>query len=207
MLAFIISIDITQNKHKHGVHWNKWLNFKSFTNWDLYTVRFHSPDCGSKPSLMHGAYKGASTTFPSSATAHCDTGYDLSGNDTVTCQTSGTWSRIQATCTPVGNRKFCSICTFVKFTFHALFYCSPRKNSGEHIVAALSVRPSVSLSVCQSVSLSVRTSHSCPAHNFVIWSRILNYFTAMTTMLRQRVARKFGSLPWRSRSQYDLLAK
>ena len=122
MLAFIISIDITQNKHKHGVHWNKWLNFKSFTNWDLYTVRFHSPDCGSKPSLMHGSYQGASTTFPSSATAHCDTGYDLSGNDTVACQTSGTWSRIQATCTPVGKRMFYSMCTFVKFTFHALSY-------------------------------------------------------------------------------------
>jgi len=43
------------------------------------------------------------------------------------------------------------------------FLCSP-KISGEHIVAALSVRP------------SVRTSHSCPAHNFVIWSRISKIF-------------------------------
>ena len=41
-----------------------------------------------------------------------------------------------------------------------LSYYAPRKISGEHIVAALSVRPSV--------RLSVRTSHSCPAHNFVI---------------------------------------
>jgi len=38
------------------------------------------------------------------------------------------------------------------------------KISGEHIVAALSVRPSV----C--------TSHSCPANNFVIWSRISKVF-------------------------------
>jgi len=206
MLAFIISIDITQNKHKHGVHWNKWLNFKSFTNWDLYTVRFHSPDCGSKPSLMHGSYQGASTTFPSSATAHCDTGYDLSGNDTVTCQTSGTWSRIQATCTPVGNREFCSICTFVKFTFHALFYCAPRKNSGEHIVAALSVRPSIRQSFSLSVRQSVRPIHVRPITSLFVVG-FFNYFTAMTTMLRQRVARKFWSLPWRSRSQYDLSAK
>jgi len=48
----------------------------------------------------------------------------------------------------------------------------PRKISGEHIVVALSVRPSVSLSVRQ----SVRTSHSYPAHNFVIWSRISKLF-------------------------------
>jgi len=40
----------------------------------------------------------------------------------------------------------------------------PEKISGEHIVTALSVRP------------SVRTSHSCPAHNFVIWSRISKLF-------------------------------
>jgi len=36
------------------------------------------------------------------------------------------------------------------------YFYAPRKISGEHIVVALSVRP------------SVRTSHSCPAHNFVI---------------------------------------
>jgi len=44
-----------------------------------------------------------------------------------------------------------------------ILLCSP-KNSGEHIVAALSVRP------------SKRTSHSCPANNFVIWSRISKLF-------------------------------
>ena len=50
-------------------------------------------------------------------------------------------------------------CTIAFLPFYA-----PRKISGEHIVAALSVRPSVSPSVRQ----SVRTTHSCPAHNFVI---------------------------------------
>jgi len=34
-----------------------------------------------------------------------------------------------------------------------------------------------------------------------------NYFTEMITILRRRVARKSGSLPWRSRSQHDLAAK
>ena len=33
------------------------------------------------------------------------------------------------------------------------------------------------------------------------------YFIEMITILRRRVARKFGSLPWRSRSQHDLAAK
>ena len=47
-----------------------------------------------------------------------------------------------------------------------------RKISGEHIVATLSVRPSVR----QSVRPSVRTAHSCPAHNFVIWSQIYKLF-------------------------------
>jgi len=110
--------------------------------------------------------------------------------------------------------------------------------------------------VNQSVSLSVRMSHSCPAHNFVIWSGISKlfyrndhhvettccpqhlghflegqghsiilqqncvrpitlllevgfskYVTEMITMLRRHVALKFGSLPWRSRSQCDLAAK
>ena len=43
------------------------------------------------------------------------------------------------------------------------FY-APRNISGEHRVVALSVRP------------SVRMSHLCPAHNFVIWSQILKLF-------------------------------
>jgi len=51
----------------------------------------------------------------------------------------------------------------------ARFY-APRKNSGEHIVAALSVRPLVSQSV------SPYVPNSCPAHNFVIWSRISKLF-------------------------------
>jgi len=59
--------------------------------------------------------------------------------------------------------------------YYHSFY-APQKISGEHIVAALSVRQSVSPSVRPSVSPSVRTSHSCPAHNFVIWSCISKLF-------------------------------
>jgi len=60
-------------------------------------------------------------------------------------------------------------CRFQPIRHH--FY-APRKISGEHIVVALSVRPSVS----QSIRPSVRTTHSCPAHNFVIWSWISKIF-------------------------------
>jgi len=77
------------------------------------------------------------------------------------------------------------------------FY-APRKNSGEHTVAALSVRPSVSPSVRP---ICVRPITSL----FEVGFR--NYFTEMTTMLRRRVARKFESLTLRSRSQRDLGAK
>ena len=35
-------------------------------------------------------------------------------------------------------------------------------------------------------------SKSCPAHNFVFWSRIWNYFTEMITILRPHVAHQLG---------------
>jgi len=131
-------------------------------------------------------------------------------------------------------------------TYLIVFLCSSKNFGGAY--SRHLVRPSV----CQ----SVRTSHSCPAHNFVIWSLISKlfyrndhhvettccaehlgtylegqghsmtlqqnrvrpitllfevgfrkYFTEMVTILRQRVSQKFGSLPWRSRSQHDLAAK
>jgi len=55
------------------------------------------------------------------------------------------------------------ICIKLSIYFSHSFY-APRKISGEHIVVALSVRP------------SVRTTHSCPAHNLVFWSRISKLF-------------------------------
>ena len=55
-----------------------------------------------------------------------------------------------------------------------MFLCSPKKIGGAY--SRRVVRPSVRPLVSQSVSPFVRTSHSCPAHNFVIWSRILKLF-------------------------------
>ena len=50
--------------------------------------------------------------------------------------------------------------------FLIVFFCSPKKFGGAY--SRRLVRPSV--------RPSVRTSHLCPAHNFVIWSRILKQF-------------------------------
>ena len=70
--------------------------------------------------------------------------------------------------------KFCCI-IFLQGTLReyswSTFY-APRKISGEHIVATLSVRQSVR----PSVHPSVRTPHLCPAYNFVIWSWISKLF-------------------------------
>jgi len=56
--------------------------------------------------------------------------------------------------------------------------------------------------------------HSMTLQQNLFWPKTLlfevrfrKYFTEMITILRLRVARKLGSLPWRSRSQHDLLAK
>ena len=66
-----------------------------------------------------------------------------------------------------------------------MFFYAPRKISGEHIVAALSVRPSVS----QSVRPSVRPIRVRPI-TLLFEVGFQNCFTEMTTMLRRRVARK-----------------
>jgi len=73
-------------------------------------------------------------------------------------------------------------------------YYAPRKISGEHIVAALSVSLSVS-------PICVRPITSLFDVGFQ------KYFTEMITILRRCVVRKSGSLPWRSISQHDLAAK
>ena len=60
-------------------------------------------DCGNTtPSLTNGSYLVTTTKYLATATAHCDTGYILTGNQNITCQASGKWSANQATCKPVG---------------------------------------------------------------------------------------------------------
>jgi len=51
-----------------------------------------------------------------------------------------------------------------------ILLCSPKIFGGAYS------RRLVPLSICQSVFPSVSTSHSCPSHNFVIWSQISKIF-------------------------------
>ena len=64
--------------------------------------------------------------------------------------------------------------TYCYLVFVVYIYYAPRKISGEHIVAALSVRPSVR-------PIRVRPITSLFEVGFQ------NYFTEMTTMLKRRV--------------------
>ena len=60
--------------------------------------------------------------------------------------------------------------THLSSVFIINFLRSPKNFGGAY--SRRLVRPSVRPSVCQ----SVRTTHSCPAHNFVIWSGISKLF-------------------------------
>jgi hypothetical protein len=72
-----------------------------------------------------------------------------------------------------------------------IFY-APQKNSGEQIVAGLSIRTYV--------------PNSCPAHNLVIYSQILQLFNRNDQHIETMCSATFGSLPWRSSSKHDLAA-
>ena len=56
-------------------------------------------DCGSLPDPANGSVNHtAGTTFRENATYSCNTGYDLVGNSTRTCQAEGNWSWSEPTC-------------------------------------------------------------------------------------------------------------
>ncbi|WAR09074.1 hypothetical protein MAR_019032 [Mya arenaria] len=47
----------------------------------------------SKPTISHGFVSGnANTELNSTETVSCNTGYDLSGDGTITCQANKTWT-------------------------------------------------------------------------------------------------------------------
>ena len=62
---------------------------------------FHSiaMDCGTLNATTNGQVKHtAGTTFGQTATYSCDTGYNLVGDGTRTCQADGMWSGNEPTC-------------------------------------------------------------------------------------------------------------
>lgn len=62
---------------------------------------FIGVDCGSISSPSNGQVIVTSTTFGSTARYSCDSGYDLVGASSRTCQSSGQWSGAAPTCTAV----------------------------------------------------------------------------------------------------------
>ena len=58
--------------------------------------------------------------------------------------------------------QFSDISALMMFSVYTTTYYAPRRISGEHIVAASSVRPCVRASVRPCVRASVRPSRSCP---------------------------------------------
>ena len=51
-------------------------------------------DCGTKFTLVDGYadFHGKSTTYMSKVNVYCRTGYEMQGNDYITCGINGTWS-------------------------------------------------------------------------------------------------------------------
>ena len=59
---------------------------------------FAAVDCGTLAAPQNGQVTLTATTFMSTATYSCNSGYNLSGSGTRTCQASGTWSDTAPTC-------------------------------------------------------------------------------------------------------------
>ena len=55
-------------------------------------------DCGTLTNPLNGQVTFTATTFMSTATYSCNSGYTLSRNETRTCEASGTWSGTAPTC-------------------------------------------------------------------------------------------------------------
>ena len=73
-----------------------WIYFIVFMILFLNTV---AVDCGSLDDPTNGAVNTSSgTTFMMNATYTCNTGYNLNGTNTRTCQATGDWSGSKPTC-------------------------------------------------------------------------------------------------------------
>ena len=55
-------------------------------------------DCGNAPDILNGEVTFNGTTVGSTATYSCNTGFEIVGKSSRSCQTSGTWSGTTPTC-------------------------------------------------------------------------------------------------------------
>ena len=69
------------------------------SNLDVIVLILTVVDCGNLTDPDNGKVTHtAGTTFGQTATCSCNTGYNLVGNSTRTCQASGNWSGSAPTC-------------------------------------------------------------------------------------------------------------
>ncbi|KAH3830251.1 hypothetical protein DPMN_103492 [Dreissena polymorpha] len=59
-------------------------------------------DCGHLWAPQHGSVTHTTTTYGSTATISCLTGYILRGSGIVTCDSNGHWGSTGQTCSTVG---------------------------------------------------------------------------------------------------------
>ncbi|XP_052795332.1 sushi, von Willebrand factor type A, EGF and pentraxin domain-containing protein 1-like [Mya arenaria] len=70
--------------------------------WSSIQASCNLLDCNVPSTIDHGNVTVQTTTYHSVASYTCDPGYNIIGNRTIQCMSSGNWSRTQATCKPVG---------------------------------------------------------------------------------------------------------
>ena len=65
-----------------------------------------SLDCGVPLSSAHGNVSAPSTTYGSEASYSCNTGYNMNGAATRTCEAGGNWNGSVPTCDIDGQLQF-----------------------------------------------------------------------------------------------------
>ena len=64
----------------------------------LYILLSTAVDCSALANPANGQVSTTGTTFGQTATYSCNTGYNLMGDNTRTCEAGGEWSGSEPTC-------------------------------------------------------------------------------------------------------------
>ena len=66
----------------------------------MFSLLFTAVECGEPENLDNGSVDTSNgTQYPATAVYACNEGYELEGNNKVTCQEDGTWSDGAPNCT------------------------------------------------------------------------------------------------------------
>ncbi|XP_052796464.1 sushi, von Willebrand factor type A, EGF and pentraxin domain-containing protein 1-like [Mya arenaria] len=80
---------------------NSTIQCLSSGHWSPLRASCKPVDCGAAPGIDNGNVSSVKTTYLSVAIYTCETGYNISGNNTIQCMRNGNWSSVMATCSPV----------------------------------------------------------------------------------------------------------